>query len=250
MDRGVCRSAECEFASFKPVVDRRFNKTGFSKVVGHDFRLSHHNVRKLLFHCARNLSMQLMPAALEQTFVCRIPHQRMLKTIDSLRWLTTVEEKFSLLEFGESMPHRLFVASGHLAQQGIGELTPDSCSDLADRLYRRQAIEPRHQGVLKSRRNGKRGQGPVKPIGPGVPDQNVSFEHRLGELLDEQRVAVGLGDNLVHHFGWQGTAVGYLRSHAFNVAAVEATERQGADIGETNPGSLEFRSKSEQGKDR
>ena len=77
-----------------------------------------------------------------------------------------------------------------------------------------------------------------------------AFEHRLCELLDEQRVAVGLGDNLVHHFGWQRTAVGYLRNDAFNVAAVEATERQGADIWETNPWRLEFRSQSEQGKDR
>ena len=77
-----------------------------------------------------------------------------------------------------------------------------------------------------------------------------AFKHRLCEFLDEQRVAVGLGDNLVHHFGRQRTAAGHLRDHAFNVTAVEATERQRADIGETNPGRLEFRPQGEQGKDR
>jgi hypothetical protein len=40
------------------------------------------------------------------------------------------------------------------------------------------------------------------------------------------------------------------RDHAFNVVAVEATERQGADVGETNPGRLELRSEGEQCKDR
>ena len=103
---------------------------------------------------------------------------------------------------------------------------------------------------LKGRRNGERRQRPVESIAVGILDQDVPFEHRLCELLDEQRVAVGLGDNLVHHFGWQRTAVGYLRNDALNVAAVEATERQGADIWETNPGRLEFRSQGEQGKDR
>ena len=103
---------------------------------------------------------------------------------------------------------------------------------------------------LKGRWNGERGQRPVESIAVGVLDQDIPFEHRLCQLLDEQRVAVGLGDNLVHHFGWQRTAASHLRDYAFNVAAVEATERQRADIVETNPGRLEFRSQGEQGKDR
>jgi hypothetical protein len=44
-------------------------------------------------------------------------------------------------------------------------------------------------------------------------------------------------------------AAGHPRYHIFNVAAVEATERQGADIGQTNPGRLELRSEGEQCKD-
>ena len=69
-----------------------------------------------------------------------------------------------------------------------------------------------------------------------------SFQHRLGEFLDEQRIPIGLGDDLFHHFGGQRAAAGHLRDHAFNVVTVEAAERQGADIGETSPGRLELRS--------
>ena len=98
--------------SLEPVIDCGFNKTGFSEVVSHDFRLAHHNVGKLLLHCARNLAVQLLPAALEQTLICRIPHQRVLEAIDSFRWLATAEHELSLLEFGESMLQCGFVASG------------------------------------------------------------------------------------------------------------------------------------------
>src|SRR4029077_4615787 len=127
---------------------------------------------------------------------------------------------------------------------------PDGCSYLADVLDSCQVVEPRHKGILKGRWNGEGRQRPVESIAASVLDQDVPFKHRLCELLDEQRVAVCLGDNLVHHFGRQGTTAGHLRDYAFNVAAIEATERQRADIGETNPGWLEFRPQGEQGKNR
>src|SRR5262249_3342704 len=69
-------------------------------------------------------------------------------------------------------------------------------------------------------------------------------------FLDKQRVPVGLGDDLFHHFGGRHAAAGHPRDHAFNAVAVEATERQGADVGQTNPGRLELRSEGEHRKDR
>ena len=103
---------------------------------------------------------------------------------------------------------------------------------------------------MKGRRDRQRRQWPVEPIALGVLDEDARFQHRLGEFLDEQRVPVGLGDDLFHHFSGRHAAAGHPRHHAFNVVAVEATERQGADVGETNPGRLELRSEGEQCKDR
>ena len=142
------------------------------------------------------------------------------------------------------------VAADQRAQQRIGELAPDRRADLGDLPHRRPAVEPRHQRVLKRRRDGERRQGPVEPIAVGVLDQDARLQHRLGELLDEQRVSVGLGDDLFHHFGRQHAPPGHPRDHVFNVVAVETTERQGADVGQTSPGRLELRSEGEQCQDR
>src|SRR5262249_15555301 len=70
----------------------------------------------------------------------------------------------------------------------------------------------------------------------GVLDEEAGFYPRLGQFLDEQRVTIGLGADLFHHFGRQRAPPGHPRDHVFNVVAMEATERQGADVGETSPG--------------
>ena len=89
----------------------------------------------------------------------------------------------------------------------------------------------------------------MEPIALGVLDQDARFQHCLSQFLDEQRVPVGLGDDLFQHFGGQHAAAGHPRDHVFNFVAVKATERQGADVGETNPWWLELRPEGEQRKD-
>ena len=77
----------------------------------HDFRLACHDVSKALLECARNLAVQLLPAALEQALIGRIPHQRMLEAVDGFRRLATAEHEFRLLELGEGMLQCGLVAS-------------------------------------------------------------------------------------------------------------------------------------------
>src|SRR6186997_2109114 len=107
-DSGVRRTTERKIAGLKPVIDRGFSKTGFAKVVSHDFRLAHHNVGKFFLHRARDLAVQSLPAALEQALVRRIPYQRVLEAIDGFRRLTSAEHKLSLLQSGESKFQRRF----------------------------------------------------------------------------------------------------------------------------------------------
>jgi hypothetical protein len=52
------------------------------------------------------------------------------------------------------------------------------------------------------------------------------------------------------HFGGQRPAACHPRDHAFDVGAIEATERQGADVGKTNPRRFKLRSEREECKDR
>jgi hypothetical protein len=98
--------------------------------------------------------------------------------------------------------------------------------------------------------NGERRQRPLEPIALAIFDQDARFQHRLGKFLDKKWVAIGLGNDLFHHFGGQHAPTGYPRDHVFNVVVVETTERQGADVGETNPWRLKLRSEGEQCKDR
>src|SRR6266511_4440797 len=98
-------------SSLEPVIDGAFNKAGLREVVCRDFRLARHDVEKLLLECARNLAVQLLPAALEQTLIGRIPHQGVLETVDGFRRFATAEHELRLLQLGERMPQCALVAS-------------------------------------------------------------------------------------------------------------------------------------------
>src|SRR5260221_1000928 len=136
-------------SSLEPVIDGGFNKAGFREVVCHDFRLARHDVGKPLLECARNLAVQLLPAALEQALIRRIPHQHVLEAVNGFWRLATAEHEFRLLELGECMLRCGLVAAEQRAQQGIRELTPDGGAELGELPYRRQAIEPRHETASK-----------------------------------------------------------------------------------------------------
>ena len=131
-------------SSLEPVIDGRFNKAGFREVVCHDFRLARHDFGKPLLECARNLAVQLLPAALEKALIGRIPHQYVLEAIEGFRWLATAEHEPGLLELGECILQCGLIAPNQHVQQGIGKLASNHGTDLADLPHRRQAVEPRH----------------------------------------------------------------------------------------------------------
>jgi len=93
---------------------------------------------------------------------------------------------------------------------------------------------------------------PICPISIalGVLDEDARFQHRLGQFLYEQRVAISLDDNLFCHFGGQRAAARHPCDNAFDVGAVKTAERQVVDIGQTNPRRLELRPEGQQGQDR
>src|SRR5262245_66192698 len=112
---GVRRAAECEIASLEPVSDGGIDKAGFGEVASHDFRLARHDIVKSLLKCARNLAVQLLPAAFEQALIGRIPHQRVLEAVNGFRRLATAEHEPGLLELSESMLQCALVASDQRA---------------------------------------------------------------------------------------------------------------------------------------
>ena len=86
------------------------------------------------------------------------------------------------------------------------ELAPDRRGGLSDFFDRGEAVEASHQRVLERAGNGERWQWPCELVMVAGVLEQPEFQHRLGQLLDEQRNAVGPGDDLVQDLFGQGLA--------------------------------------------
>ncbi len=100
-----------------------------------DFRLALCHIGKTIFQRARNLTVQLLPPALEHAFIGRIAYQRMFKAVDGFWHDTAAIHELCLLKLGEGMLQYDIVARDHRADHRIGELPPDSGANLGYLLH-------------------------------------------------------------------------------------------------------------------
>ena len=118
----------------------------------------------------------------------------------------------------------------------MGELAADRGADLRDLLDRGEAVEARKQRVVERRGDRERRQRAGKLVAVARVREQARLEHRLGQLLDEQGHAVGLGDDL------RGTSAGRALAPTTRstmrraLAAAEPGERQRADVRLARPG--------------
>ncbi len=138
-----------------------------------------------------------------------------------------------------------FVEPRHRAQQRIGNGAPDGCSKLGNCLDVRQTIQACGQRVLQRSRDGKRRQGRIQCIVVGMLTEQARLHHHAGELLHEQRHAVGLGHDLLHDFARQRLGHQQL-DHAGGLAVSETVQRQRRDVRVRRPLRLERLSRGEQ----
>jgi hypothetical protein len=71
--------------------------------------------------------------------------------------------------------------------------------------------------------------------------QQSAFQYRFGQLLDEQRYAVGASENLVRHLLWQFLATGHSLHQSRAGAPVETREGDRDRMRVTRPGRRKFR---------
>ena len=90
----------------------------------------------------------------------------------------------------------------------MGELAADHGGDLGHLLDRREAVEAGHQRVVQGRRDRERRQRAGQLVAVAGVGEQAGFEHRLGQLLDEQRHAVGARHDLLEDLGRQRLAAG------------------------------------------
>jgi len=83
----------------------------------------------------------------------------------------------------------------HLPDQLIAEFAAHHRADLRDLLDQRpEPVDARDQGGVQGGRDRQRRRWAGCQCGGAV----AAFKHRLGQLLDEQRYAVGALDDFVH----------------------------------------------------
>ena len=138
--------------------------------------------------------MELLARALEQRLVRRLLHQRVLERVRRLRRLAALEDDLRVDQAREPLAEARVVHPGDGGQQRVAELPPEHRRPLRHLLRRREPIEPRHQRVGEGRRDRLHAA------------RRAGLRHRLGQLLDVERHAVGAGDERVERGGGQRRA--------------------------------------------
>jgi hypothetical protein len=127
---------------------------------------------------------------------------------------------------------------------------PDRGANLRDFLDRRKAIEPRHQRVTQGERD-RQGACPsgILPTVAGIPEVG-GFEDRLGQLLDEQRHAVGLAEDLFQQIRGQRLAAAEPRDQRTALRPGELVELQRRDVTVMRPARGKLRPVSQHDQER
>ena len=117
-----------------------------------------------------------------------VANQRVLEGVDRLRRLAPREDQLGRGEPVERGPQLRLRHRRDRREQRVGELAPDAGRRLRHLLDPGHPVQPGHQ------RGVQRGRHRRRPAA-----RRPGLQHRLGELLDEQRHPVGPGRDLGKH---------------------------------------------------
>ena len=202
-------------------------------VVGKQLRF---DLRVLLLEDRGDAGVQLLPATAQQAAVGRLLDQCVLEAVGRLRRRAAPEHQLGIDQLLQGLLQIALAQWRHRGQQRIGELAPDRRTDLRHLLDRSEAVEARHQRVVQGRGNRERRQRVLL----GVGDQ-PRFQHGLGQLLEEQRHAVGPRDDLVADLGRQCPTADQPLDHGRALAAAQPVELQQRGVCLGAPGRREVR---------
>jgi hypothetical protein len=180
---------------------------------------------ELLFQNPHDASVELRAARLEQGGVSGVLNQDVLEAVGGVWQGVAAEDELRLNQFLEGSFEFGLGPVCDCDEQGIGELTTDRGADLGDLLGRAELVEPGKQGVLEGRGNGERRQQVGQLVAVADIFQDPRLEHCLGQLLDEQGHAFGLGHDLRGDLGGQGLCSDHLVHHGGGLVAAEPGER-------------------------
>src|SRR5215467_9023019 len=112
-------------------------------MLGKEFRLAVHQLRRMGFERFGDLCVQLLARAAQQTAMRSVLHQRMFETINRLGWRASLEDQLRGDETSESRLQLIVGKTRDGMQQRVGKLASYGRADLRHQTNRRQAVQPR-----------------------------------------------------------------------------------------------------------
>ena len=243
----VGRALRRPTARLEPVAHGPPGLAGLGQVVREQLGRRPGQLGEPLLQGAGDAGVEQPSAVAQERAVRRVPHQRVLEQVVGLRPFAAPEDQPGAGELVERRRQLALARARHGGQQLVGELPADHGPDLRRRPGRgAEPVEPRHErGVERGRhcQGGRRARG--ESSGRPAP---AGLEHRLGQLLDEQRHPVRALDDLGHQLVGQ-RAAGDPPHERRGLPRAEAVERQGRHVRPAGPGRLELRAEGDQQQD-
>ncbi|MEZ5905616.1 MAG: hypothetical protein R3C69_11140 [Geminicoccaceae bacterium] len=165
----------------------------------------------------------------EQAFVRGVADQRMLEEVGRLGRRAAAKDQLGRSEPLECRPDLRLRLRRDLGEQAIIELAADAGRRLRHLLDRLHAVQPRHQRIVQRSGDGERAERRVQDEGVRGLAQHAGFERCLGQFLDEQRHAIGLGGDFGQQLVGQALATCQPGDNGRGVVAAEAVQGEAGD---------------------
>ena len=196
-------------AGLQPLIHRALGIAGSGQVMGQKLGLALDEIgEKLLQHCC-DARVQFLASGAQQCAVRGVLHQRVLEEIGGLRRDTAAKQPPGLdqpvearSQFGGRPPR-------HLLDQVVVELAAEHRANLPDFLGGRpEPIEARDQRCVQGGRDSEGRRRAGRQNRDDLVFSVGAFEHRFGQLFDEQWHAVGALHDLTHDLSGKARIAG------------------------------------------
>ena len=208
----------------RPVAHRPRRLCGFGEVEGEDFRLDLAAAAGLRFERQRNAAVQPLARVAQQRIAHHVLHQGVLEMMAGAGQSRLGEQQPGALQIGQAAIDDARALGHDRTQQRIGEFAADDGADLRHGLGKQRTVEARRKRIAQG--HGHQGRRTAGDLG---------FQDRLGELLHEQRHAVGLVEDVPDHRRRQAALRIQPLDHRLALRPVEPHELQPRDV-RTGPG--------------
>ena len=177
----ISRAAYGLIAGAHAIVAGLHQQACLAEMVGEQFRLLRDNFTEIFLQRIGNALVPLAPAHQQQALISGVPHQRMLETEAPLQAAFFGKDNSRRHQFCQ---HALEFAGASGATASSSE--NENCRPITAAIWATSRAPPRRSSRAISESLSVAGTGVVLA---------GRFHHALGQLLDEQRNAVSLGDD-------------------------------------------------------